>query len=172
VQPLGALPNAWAFAVAGLPDGSIAASIRQTPPNGPTTRTTMRWDGSTWTALHPSGDAAPVALRNGDVLLVGTTFLDATRGAALVRWAGGCPSASAAIASGCTAGAATLTSDAPWVGQTLQLEARRSRRSPPGPHAAIRANRRAVAVRDLGPVRREASGTGRCRAHTSPRRHR
>jgi hypothetical protein len=124
VQPLGALPNAWAFAVAGLPDGSIAASIRQTPPSGPTTRTTMRWDGSTWTALHPSGDAAPVALRNGDVLLVGTTFLDATRAAALARWTGGCPSASAAIASGCTAGAATLTSDAPWVGQTLRLEAR------------------------------------------------
>lgn len=124
VQPLGTLANPVVTAVVGLPDGSIAASIRQSPAGGATTQTTMRWDGSAWTALHPSGAAKLVALRNGDLLLVGATLLDATRAAALARRTGSCPSTSAAIASGCATGAATLTSDAPWVGQTLRLEAR------------------------------------------------
>ena len=124
VQPLGTLANPVVTAVVGLPDGSIAASIRQSPAGGATTQTTMRWDGSAWTALHPSGAAKLVALRNGDLLLVGNTLLDATRAAALARRTGSCPSTSAAIPSGCATGAATLTSDAPWVGQTLRLEAR------------------------------------------------
>ena len=118
-------PNvAVATAVAVLPDGSVVANGGPTPTGGPTLRSTQRFDGAAWTPLHTNGIAQPVALRNGDLLLAGSIQLDATRSSLLARRTGSCPSTSAAIASGCATGAATLTSDAPWVGQTLRLEAR------------------------------------------------
>jgi hypothetical protein len=58
-----------------------------------------------------------------NVLLTGDAILDGARAASMATIDAGCPSASNAVASGCATGAATLASDAPWVGQTLRLEA-------------------------------------------------
>ncbi len=120
-QTLGGLATPNAIGVAALPDGGLVANIASG--GAPQVRTTRRWDGTAWTPLHASGFAQPIALRNGDVLVLGTVVLDAARTAAVARFATGCPSASNAIASGCTTPAGALTSDAPWLGQTLRLQA-------------------------------------------------
>ena len=120
-QTLGGLATPNAIGVAALPDGGLVANIASG--GAPQVRTTLRWDGTAWTPLHASGFAQPIALRNGDVLVLGTVVLDAARTAAVARFATGCPSASNAIASGCTTPAGALTSDAPWLGQTLRLQA-------------------------------------------------
>ena len=122
-QAVGALTNPNATAVAARPDGSIVANLTYGGNGTPSVRTTMRWDGANWSALHASGGTKPVPMRNGDVLVLGAAVLDGARAAAIARFATGCPSASNAVASGCATGAATLASDAPWVGQTLRLEA-------------------------------------------------
>lgn len=120
-QTLGGLTTPSAIGVAALPDGGLVANIASG--GTPQVRTTLRWNGSAWTPLHASGFATPVALRNGDVLILGAVFLDAARAAAVARFATGCPSASNAVASGCATPAGALASDAPWLGQTLRLQA-------------------------------------------------
>ena len=123
LQTLGSLVNPNGGALDALPDGGVVANIGYGGNGTPVVRTTLRWDGATWTPLHASGFGKPIALRNGDVLVLGTVVLDLARAAAIARFATGCPSASTAVASGCATGAATLASDAPWLGQTLRLEA-------------------------------------------------
>jgi len=120
-QTLGALATPNAIGVAALPDGGLVANIASGA--APQVRTTLRWDGTAWTPLHASGFVKPIALRNGDVLIVGTAVLDATRVAAAARFATGCPSAANAVAPGCASPAGDLASDAPWLGQTLRLQA-------------------------------------------------